>query len=215
MQTRARKFIANEICVQYNIEDPPKQPKVVYTHKRFSNNLTSSMKKIPFAESSFCTEGSDPSHFDRYIIGKRIGQGAYATVRAGIDTITNKKVAIKIYEKQNLLDSQRRKGVRREIKLLERMRHDNIIMLHEAFDNPKKVFLVMENINGGSLHSLLKSKPNRQLKESEAKNLFRQVASAIKYCHSKNITHRDIKLENVLLDENKKNVKLIDFGFST
>lgn len=129
--------------------------------------------------------------------------------------MNNKKVAIKIYDKHNLLDPQRRKGVRREIKLLERMKHENIIQLHEAFDNHKKVFLVMDNINGGSLHSLLKSKPNRQLKESEAKGLFRQVASAIKYCHSKNITHRDIKLENVLLDESKRNVKLIDFGFST
>lgn len=73
----------------------------------------------------------------------------------------------------------------------------------------------MENVSGGSLHSLLKSKPNRQLKDSEAKHLFGQIAAAIKYCHSKNITHRDIKLENVLLDETKNIVKLIDFGFST
>jgi serine/threonine protein kinase len=73
----------------------------------------------------------------------------------------------------------------------------------------------MENVSGGSLHSLLKSRPNRQLKDSEAKSLFLQVASAVKYCHSKNITHRDIKLENILLDEKRKNVKLIDFGFST
>lgn len=73
----------------------------------------------------------------------------------------------------------------------------------------------MENINGGSLHSLLKSRSDRRLKDSEAKRIFSQIAAAIKYCHSKNITHRDIKLENILLDSNKENIKLIDFGFST
>jgi MAP/microtubule affinity-regulating kinase len=93
-------------------------------------------------------------------------------VRAGVDTQSNHKVAIKIYDKLNLLDQQRRKGVRREIKILERMRHENIIHLYEAFDNKKNVYLVMENVSGGSLHSLLKSRPNRQLKDSEAKKLF-------------------------------------------
>lgn len=88
-----------------------------------------------YSDASFCTDGANPSHFERYLIGKRIGQGAYAVVRAGIDTQTNKKVAIKIYEKVNLLDAQRRKGVRREIKLLERMNHENIVHLFEAFDN--------------------------------------------------------------------------------
>lgn len=129
--------------------------------------------------------------------------------------MTNQKVAIKIYDKQNLLDPQRRKGVRREIKLLERMRHEHIVHLYEAFDTKTKVYLVMENVNGGSLHSLIKSRANRRLKDSEAKKFFGQIASAIKYCHSKSITHRDIKLENILLDSKKENIKLIDFGFST
>lgn len=56
-------------------------------------------------------------------------------MRAGIDIQNNNKVAIKIYDKTNLKDPQRRKGVRREIRLLERMRHENIVCLHEAFDN--------------------------------------------------------------------------------
>ena len=79
----------------------------------------------------------------------------------------------------------------------------------------KQVFLVMEYANGGSLHTLLKSRSDRRLKDNEARKIFKQIASAISYCHSKNITHRDIKLENVLLDESKSNIKLIDFGFST
>lgn len=124
-------------------------------------------------------------------------------VKAGYYCQDNTKVAIKIYDKLNLLDSQRRKGVRREIRIMERINHKNIIQLREAFDSKKQVFLVMEHAPGGSLHSLLKSRSNRQLKDDEAKELFAQVVSALKYCHMHSITHRDIKLENVLLDESK------------
>jgi len=217
MRTRAKRFIDNDLCQQYKIEDPkPKKNKMItFSSKKNIGNSCERKNKNEFSDTSFWTDGADASHYERYFIGKRIGQGAYAVVKAGIDTRNNQKVAIKIYDKKNLKDIQRRKGVRREIKLLERMKHDNIIRLYEAFDNKKQVFLVMDNVSGGSLHSLLKSKPNRQLRESEAKNIFGQIASAIKYCHSKNITHRDIKLENILLDENKQNIKLIDFGFST
>jgi MAP/microtubule affinity-regulating kinase len=72
----------------------------------------------------------------------------------------------------------------------------------------------MEYVGGPSLHGYLKSKPNRRLEEFDAKRIFKQILEGIKYCHSRCITHRDIKLENLLLDDNN-NVKIIDFGFST
>ena len=72
----------------------------------------------------------------------------------------------------------------------------------------------MEYVTGGSCHGLLKSRPNRRITEPEGRKIIRQVISALQYCHSKCVAHRDIKLENVLLDQ-RGNVKLIDFGFST
>lgn len=71
----------------------------------------------------------------------------------------------------------------------------------------------MEYAETQSLHTFLKSKPNRRLDEDVAKNLFKQVVDGIDYLHRKNIVHRDIKLENLMLTSENK-VKIIDFGFS-
>ena len=121
---------------------------------------------------------------------------------------------MKIYKKIKLEEPNRRRSVKREIKLMERMRHKNIIQLYEIIDNSKYVILVMEYVGGGSLHGYLKSKSQRRLEEWDAKRIFRQIVEGIQYCHSKCITHRDIKLENLLLDQHN-NIKIIDFGFST
>jgi MAP/microtubule affinity-regulating kinase len=157
---------------------------------------------------------SDKSSLDEYIIGKQIGQGAYAIVRVGLHKPSNKKVAMKIYKKYKLEEPNRRKSVKREIKLMEKMKHKHIIQLYEIIDTHKYVILIMEYVGGGSLHEYIKSKPNRRLEENDAKRIFKQIIEGLRYCHSRCITHRDIKLENLLLDD-EKNMKIIDYGFST
>lgn len=109
----------------------------------------------------FCTDGSSSDNLENYIIGKRVGQGAYAVVRIGLHKLSSSKIAVKIYEKFKLLEPNRRKSVKREIKIMERLDHPGIVKLYEAFDTHKQVFLIMEYMNGGSLHSYLKTKPNR------------------------------------------------------
>lgn len=72
----------------------------------------------------------------------------------------------------------------------------------------------MEYVKGGSLHFYLKQHANRRLPEDEAKRIFKQVVEGIRYLHNRCISHRDIKLENLLLDDDN-NIRIIDFGFST
>ena len=153
-------------------------------------------------------------NIDNYIMGSQIGQGAYAVVRSAIQKGVNRKIAMKTYEKSKLLDPHRKRCVKREIDVLEILDHPSIVKLYEVIDAGKQLHLAMEYIGGCSLHSYLKRRPNRKLEESEVRRIFKQILKGIEYSHSKNITHRDIKLENILLDE-QNNVKIIDFGFAT
>ena len=74
--------------------------------------------------------------------------------------------------------------------------------------------LIMELVEGVSLLNYLKMKPNKRLDEHECKEIFSQIMQGVKYCHANNIFHRDIMLENLIIDDNKR-VKIIDFGFAT
>ena len=95
------------------------------------------------------------------IAGKIIGRGAYAEVKECVRRKTGEKVAIKQYDRYKLLDLQRKKQAIREIKILSRLDHPSIIKLHESIDTSKYVYLVMEYARGDSLHSSLKSMPDK------------------------------------------------------
>ena len=172
----------------------------------------SARKESPLA--AIQNEYHASGNIDDYILGVQIGQGAYAIVRTGVKKANNMKFAVKTYEKTKLLDPHRKRSVQREIEILGTLRHQNIVKLFETIDTSKQLHLVLEHIGGSSLHSYLKRRPNRRLEEPEARRIFKQVLLGIEYCHHKLVTHRDIKLENILLDDSN-NIKIIDFGFST
>jgi NUAK family SNF1-like kinase len=101
--------------------------------------------------------------------------------------------------------------VRQEVQILQRTRHVNVVKLYETFESNKHGIFVMELCCGGDLLNYVRKR--RRLKESVAKFIFKQIIEGIAHIHSKNILHRDIKLDNILID-GKGNVKIGDFGVS-
>ena len=161
---------------------------------------TSACKQEPLAE---------------YTIGNTLGVGAYGTVKYGVHKVTGEKVAIKVYDRAKICNRSQEKCIEAEIKILTKLDHPNIVKLIQRIDTPKFLYIVLEYVSGYSLSASLKRKPNSRLEEFEANKFFQEILMALDYCHSKGITHRDIKLENILLDTTQKRIKLIDFGFAT
>ena len=85
--------------------------------------------------------------------------------------------------------------------------------LYEVIDTRTNVNLIMELCQGKSLYHHIKKKSGTKMEEHDLRKIFRQLVDAVAYLHHHNIAHRDLKLDNILIDE-KKNLKLIDFGFS-
>ena len=170
---------------------------------------------IVFAKTPRGSEkGTKTVGLTEYEVGAVIGQGAYAVVRTAIYKPTHTPVALKTYEKYKLLDPHRKQGVNREIKVLSQMTHPHIVKLRDVIDCPNQLHLALELVPGVPLYRYLRQQPGHRLSETQARDFFREVLSAISYCHNLSIAHRDIKLENVLLDPDS-HVKVIDFGFAT
>ena len=146
-----------------------------------------------------------------YKFGKVLGQGSFGKVRLAWHKLTGARVAVKSYEKERLKEPSHWRRTQQEIRLMERMNHPNIIRMLETLESPKRIHIVMEHAGGGNLCQYVKAR--KRLGEADARAIFVQVLMAVEYLHTTGIVHRDIKLENVLFDDNRS-MKLVDFGFS-
>ena len=145
-----------------------------------------------------------------YTFLRTIGHGQFGKVKLAVHKKTQARVAVKIVKKSGI-DKGTSRFIQREVQTMKRLHHPNIIRLYEVIDTDTYIFLVMEYASGGEVMDFISV--HGKLKERDASNFFAQVACAVHYCHSQRTVHRDIKAENLLLDEHM-NVKLIDFGLS-
>ncbi|XP_065182870.1 serine/threonine-protein kinase MARK2-like isoform X1 [Sycon ciliatum] len=145
-----------------------------------------------------------------YKLLKTIGKGNFAKVKLARHLPTNKEVAIKIIDKTQLNASSLQK-MYREVRIMKMVDHPNIVKLFEVIDTETTLYLAMEYASGGEVFDYLVA--HGRMKEKEARAKFREIVSAVQYCHQKHVIHRDLKAENLLLDSNM-HIKIADFGFS-
>lgn len=152
-----------------------------------------------------------PPFIDKYNLGHTLGKGSFSIVKECQDTETNNRYAIKIIPKTNMTTQKDIEHFEQEVNVVLKMDHPGIIKIHNFLADNSFFYLVMELFSG---KTLVECTPKNGLIDEEfAKPIFKQILEVINYIHEQGIAHRDMKLENVLLD-NRGHIKLIDFGFS-
>ena len=162
-----------------------------------SSKLTSSATKVDF--------------LSEYNIRGIIGKGTFSIVKLGEHKKTKEKVAIKILQKNKILNKEDLIRIEREIGILKSLKHPNIIKIHRIEEDDKRFYIIMEFCENGELFNRIVEK--QHLTEDEAALFYYQLINGLEYIHKNNIVHRDLKPENLLLSKNDL-LKIIDFGLS-
>uniref|UniRef100_A0A3P9HMP2 non-specific serine/threonine protein kinase n=1 Tax=Oryzias latipes TaxID=8090 RepID=A0A3P9HMP2_ORYLA len=177
----------NHTSVDGFVEPPPPPTKSASRHS------------LPRCRNSYTSADEHP-HIGNYRLLKTIGKGNFAKVKLARHILTGREV--------NAISSLR---LFREVRIMKILNHPNIVKLFEVIETEKTLYLVMEYASGGEVFDYLVA--HGRMKEKEARSKFRQIVSAVQYCHQRRIVHRDLKAENLLLDADM-NIKIADFGFS-
>uniref|UniRef100_A0A663F478 Uncharacterized protein n=1 Tax=Aquila chrysaetos chrysaetos TaxID=223781 RepID=A0A663F478_AQUCH len=154
------------------------------------------------------TSADEQPHIGNYRLLRTIGKGNFAKVKLARHVLTGKEVsATVVWGRSSSCGCHR--GLFREVRIMKVLNHPNIVKLFEVIETEKTLYLVMEYASGGEVFDYLVA--HGRMKEKEARAKFRQIVSAVQYCHQKFIVHRDLKAENLLLDADM-NIKILFQG---
>lgn len=157
---------------------------------------------------------------DKYEVFGKIGQGEFTKIRYDIDTETEERVAIKSVHIKRLENAGLMADFKKEIAIMkicnenphEQPGHPNVMNIKQILSTSERVFIVVDLMNGGNLKDLLLNSPDQKLEEVLARYYFRQIAAAIEHCHSLGISHGNLKLDNILLNQTGEILKISNFG---
>ncbi|KAI6783332.1 Serine/threonine-protein kinase-like protein [Emericellopsis cladophorae] len=150
--------------------------------------------------------------FGDFILGNTIGEGEFGKVKLGWKQDSNAQVAIKLIKRDVVGSNPNRLAkIRREVTILRDLQHPNIVQLIDMVEADRYIGIILEYASGGELFDYILN--HRYLKDQSARRLFAQLVSGVGYLHKRGIVHRDLKLENLLLDRNR-NIIITDFGFA-
>ncbi|KDO34713.1 CAMK/CAMKL/AMPK protein kinase [Saprolegnia parasitica CBS 223.65] len=148
-----------------------------------------------------------------YQLGAVIGNGQFGQVRTGVHRLSQRRVALKVYSKSKAIVSDQIASIQKEIDIMKEIDHPNIVRLYEILETKDHITIIMEHCDGEDLGKYMARKT--KLDEGAARVIFQQITDAIGYLHRKHIVHRDIKPQNILIQESAGRpplVKLVDFG---
>jgi len=186
----------------------PEQKQTTKTETKTSAPLASAPDKIT---------GTVVSIDDAYKVGEEIGRGAFSVVKRAVHKKSGEEVAIKFIEKK-FVDKQDLMLLAREIDIMKKVEHANVLKLREVFETDETIALVMELVTGGELFYKIVEKGNYS--EKDAANIVLQMINGVEYLHGEGIAHRDLKPENLLCSADEEGgykpfrVVIADFGLS-
>jgi serine/threonine protein kinase len=153
-------------------------------------------------------------HDYEYSVANELGRGATATVYSGTSRVSSEQVALKVISKSVLIGANSvadLASVQREVEVMSRLAHENVIQLKDAYETDTALVLVLELASGGELFEYLEAAEH--FPEEVSHYFFQQLVLGVQYCHERDVCHRDIKLENLLLSKDGL-LKISDFGLS-
>lgn len=146
-----------------------------------------------------------------YILGRTIGEGTFGKVKLGRHILSGASVAVKVLQKDRIVEVADVERVAREVHILKLIRHAHIVQLFEIIETRGQLYLIMEYASGGELFDYIVA--NGRVQEPEACRFFHQIVAGVESIHEMRVVHRDLKPENLLLDDHKS-IKIVDFGLS-
>jgi len=156
-------------------------------------------------------QGAQTKSIGNYILGRTIGEGTFGKVKLGRHILSGANVAVKVLQKDRIVEVADVERVAREVHILKLIRHPHIVQLFEIIETRGQLYLIMEYASGGELFDYIVSKG--RVPEQEACRFFHQIIAGVEKIHESHVVHRDLKPENLLLDEHK-GIKIVDFGLS-
>ncbi|KAH9925645.1 Pkinase-domain-containing protein [Epithele typhae] len=198
-QSASRKRASHSVVTSQPQEEPQQQGyRDIYSHPAALEYATAHPRRtIP--------------KFGPYLLLQTLGEGEFGKVKLGLHMQWGEEVAVKLIRRGNIDSSVRMSKVEREIEVLRSLKHPNIVRLYDVIETDKYIGIILEYASGGELFDHILA--HRYLRERDACKLFSQLISGVWYIHQKKIVHRDLKLENLLLDRHR-NVIITDFGFA-
>ena len=169
------------------------------TNELFQNNEIQNqhLKHLLSIKNSILNGKGQANIKEKYDFGKKVGGGNYGEVYLCKNKITNEKVVIKILKKKN---KNLNKEIIKQIELLKILDHQNIMNIYEFYEGKKNIYFISEYYKNGNLLNYC-IKHSKQITENLISIILFQILSAINYCHKQNIIHRDLKLENIMIND--------------